>query len=73
MEDLIVQTPGVCGGEPRIAGHRLTVWFIQAQIRGGATVEYLCDEWDLTPEQVEAAASYGRKGKVRPRVAPRAR
>lgn len=54
-------TPGVCGGRPRIAGHRIRVQDIAAWLEKGG---YSADEIvasidpDLTPAKVCAALAY---------------
>ena len=52
-------TPGVAGGRPRIAGHRITVadiaiWHQQM----GKSVEEICSEYGLGPSDVHAALAY---------------
>ncbi len=52
-------TPGVCGGKPRIAGHRITVqniaiWFTQK----GMSIDDIVREYHLTPADIHAALAY---------------
>ena len=52
-------TPGVAGGKPRIAGHRITVqniviWHEQM----GKSVDEICTEYALTLAEVYAALAY---------------
>ena len=52
-------TPGVAGGKPRIAGHRITVqdvaiWHLQM----GKSVEEICSEYGLGLSDVHAALAY---------------
>ncbi len=55
----IVRTPGVCGGDPRIAGRRITVHFIVNYIeRLKGSVEEMGQAFDLTPAQIYAALAY---------------
>lgn len=61
MHPLIETTPGIAGGKPRIAGHRITVEDIviwhEYQGKGSAQIG---DEFDLTPSEVSAALAYYR-------------
>ena len=55
----IERTPGVVGGKPRIAGHRITVqdiaiWHQQM----GKSVEEICSEYGLGLSDVHAALAY---------------
>lgn len=52
-------TPGIAGGKPRIAGHRITVqniviWHEQM----GRSVEEICSDYGLTLAEVYAALAY---------------
>ena len=52
-------TPGVCGGKPRIAGHRVTLqnvafWY-EAE---GQSVDEIATEYGLTLGDVHAALAY---------------
>ena len=52
-------TPGICGGKPRIAGHRITVQNIAIwHEKMGRSVDEIATEYDLTLGQVYAALSY---------------
>jgi uncharacterized protein (DUF433 family) len=56
----IISTPGVCGGKPRIAGHRLKVQHIAVEYeRLNMTPEQICDAHPgLTLAEVFAAMAY---------------
>jgi uncharacterized protein (DUF433 family) len=55
----IVKTPGVVGGEPRIAGRRLPVHrIIYEHEVEGTPVGEIAEIYDLTPAQVYAALAY---------------
>lgn len=55
----IVQTPGVCGGRPRIAGTRITVRNIVNVIKMDLTPEKIVEESNrLSLAQVHAALAY---------------
>ncbi len=52
-------TPGVAGGKPRIAGHRITVQnIIIRHERMGKSADEICAEYDLTLADVYAALAY---------------
>jgi uncharacterized protein (DUF433 family) len=56
---LIVQTPEVCGGRPRIAGHRITVQNIAIDFNAGMKPEDIISEKPyLTLAEVYAALAY---------------
>ncbi|MEM9272134.1 MAG: DUF433 domain-containing protein [Cyanobacteria bacterium P01_F01_bin.143] len=56
---LIVQTPGVCGGRPRIAGTRVTVQNVAIDFNSGMKPEEIVSERrNLNPAQVYAALAY---------------
>ena len=49
-------TPGVAGGKPRIAGHRITVQnIVICHERMGKSADEICAEYDLTLADVYAA------------------
>jgi uncharacterized protein (DUF433 family) len=55
----IEQTPGVCGGKPRIAGHRITVQNVVIwHERLGRSADSIADEYGLSLSQVYAALAY---------------
>jgi uncharacterized protein (DUF433 family) len=52
-------TPGISGGKPRIAGHRITVQNIVIwHERMNKSVDEICAEYDLTLADVYAALAY---------------
>ncbi|MGV0028081.1 DUF433 domain-containing protein [Phormidesmis priestleyi] len=56
---LIVQTPGVCGGRSRIAGHRITVQNIAIDFNAGMKPEGIISEKPYsTMAEVYAALVY---------------
>lgn len=56
---LITQTPGICGGRPRIAGTRITVRNIVNWLRMGWSAEKIVDQYrHLSLAQVHAALAY---------------
>ena len=55
----IESTPGVCGGKPRIAGHRITVQNVVIwHERMGLSADAIADEYGLALSQVYAALAY---------------
>ena len=59
LDDQIESTPGVMGGKPRIAGHRITVQNIAVwHERMGRSADEIADEYDLTLTEVYAALAY---------------
>jgi uncharacterized protein (DUF433 family) len=63
MSDLAIQhieiTPGICGGKPRIAGHRITVQNVAIwHEKLGRSVDEIATEHDLTLAEIYAALSY---------------
>jgi uncharacterized protein (DUF433 family) len=56
----ITRTPGVCGGKPRIAGHRITVQHIAIDYQwDGMSPEEICEQHPgLTLGKVHAALAY---------------
>jgi uncharacterized protein (DUF433 family) len=62
---LIVQTPDVCGGRPRIAGHRLTVHNIVIDFNAGMQPSDIVRERpQITLAQVYAALTYYHANQV---------
>ena len=56
MNPRIETTPGIAGGKPRIAGHRITVEDIVIwHEHQGKSSAQIADEFDLTPSEVHAA------------------
>src|SRR5918911_1655987 len=55
----IVSTPGVLGGKPRIAGHRISVQDVAIwHERMGMSVDEIATEYNLTLGEIYAALSY---------------
>lgn len=69
---LIAQSPGVCGGRPRIAGTRVTVQSIAIDFNAGLKpVNIVSKREHLTPAQVYAALAYyyANKGAIASEIA----
>lgn len=45
-------------GKPIITGTRIPVALVVGQLAGGESVESVCTNYELTPEQVRAALAY---------------
>lgn len=59
LDQHIEVTPGIAGGKPRIAGHRVTVQNIVIwHERIGKSVDEIVSEYDLTLADVYAALAY---------------
>src|SRR6266542_3819197 len=59
LDQHIEVTPGVAGGKPRIAGHRITVQNIAIwHERLGKSADEIAAEYDLTLADVHAALAY---------------
>lgn len=55
----IVRTEGVLGGEPRLAGHRISVLQVADMvIKGDRSPEYVADQLDLSLADVHTALAY---------------
>jgi uncharacterized protein (DUF433 family) len=59
LDQLIEITPGVAGGKPRIAGHRITVQNIAIWHEcQGRSADEIAADYDLTLSEVYAALAY---------------
>ena len=59
LDQHIEITPGVCGGKPRIAGHRITIRQIVVwHERLGHSADEIATEYDLELSDVYAALAY---------------
>ncbi len=59
LDQHIEITPGICGGKPRIAGHRITVQQIVIwHDRIGRSADEIATEYDLGLSDVYAALAY---------------
>jgi uncharacterized protein (DUF433 family) len=59
LDQHIEITPGIAGGKPRVAGHRITVHDIAIwHERMGKSVDEISVEYDLTLADVHAALAY---------------
>jgi uncharacterized protein (DUF433 family) len=58
MNDRIVIDPRVCHGKPVIRGTRTPVAVVVGGLAGGMTSEEVQREYDLTPDDVQAALAF---------------
>ena len=59
LGSLIVSTPGVLGGKPRIQGHRVAVHRVAGWWQLGLTVEEIAEKHpSLGPAEIHAALAY---------------
>lgn len=59
LDQRIIRTPDVCGGKPRIAGHRITVQNIAIwHDRLGWSADEIASEYDLELADIYAALVY---------------
>ena len=55
----VTADPRVAFGKPVFAGTRTPVVVVLAQLAAGVPEEVLCDEYDLTRDQLRGAIRYG--------------
>ncbi|PQJ26789.1 hypothetical protein BSZ35_17800 [Salinibacter sp. 10B] len=59
LDQRIVRTPDICGGKPRIAGHRITVQNIAIwHDRLGWSADEIASEYDLELADIYAALAF---------------
>lgn len=59
IDQHIESTPGICGGRPRIAGHRITVEQIAIwHDRMGLNADEIADEYNLSLADIYAALAF---------------
>ena len=59
LDQHITMSPGVLGGKPCIAGHRIAVEHIMVwHLREKRSVEEIARTYDLTPASIHAALTY---------------
>ena len=51
----IISDPEILGGKPTIKGHRIAVSQLLGQLAGGATLQELQDDYQLTGDEMRAA------------------
>lgn len=57
-QERIVFDEKIMGGKPVIKGTRVPVEVIIGSLAGGMTIEEVCDEYRVTPQDVQAALAY---------------
>jgi uncharacterized protein (DUF433 family) len=59
LEEMLVETPGICGGKLRINGTRITVERVAAMTEQGYSAQQILESYDhLSLAQVYAALAY---------------
>jgi uncharacterized protein (DUF433 family) len=58
IKSIIIRTPGVMGGRPRVDGHRIRVQDVAHWYKLGMSPDEIASELDLTLGQVHGALSY---------------
>jgi uncharacterized protein (DUF433 family) len=59
LASMVVQTPGIAGGKPRLKGHRVAVHRVAGWWKLGLTVEEIGERLSsLTPAEIHAALAY---------------
>jgi len=60
--DMIVSTPGILRGRPRIKGTRIPVSLVLGYLASGKTADEIIEEYsDLTKDQIAACLDYARE------------
>ena len=57
----IIITKDTCSGSPRIDGRRITVYNILGYLAGEMTISEICEEFNLTKEQVIEAIEWAKE------------
>lgn len=57
-QDRINIDPKILGGKPVIKGRRVAVEVLVGALAGSMSLEEVCREWAVTPEDVRAALAY---------------
>lgn len=64
LDQRIVRTPDICGGKPRIAGHRITVQNIAIwHDRLGWSADEIASEYGLELADIYAGLAFGPQGR----------
>ena len=61
MNDRIVIDPRICHGKPVIRGTRTPVAIVIGSLAGGMTNEEVQREYDLTPNDIQAALAFAAR------------
>jgi uncharacterized protein (DUF433 family) len=70
LGDYLESDPAVRGGEPRIAGTRLTVWAVAARLNDGDPLGVLQEEYPHVPSEAFVAAYEYAQANPRPDYIP---
>jgi uncharacterized protein (DUF433 family) len=66
--ELVAVDRQVQGGKPVIKGTRVPVQVLVGSLAGGMTVEEVCEQYRVTPDQVRAALAYAAEALAQERV-----
>lgn len=64
----IAINPKITGGKPVIKGTRVPIQVIVGSLAGGMSIEEVCEQYRLTPKQVQAALAYAAQVLTEERV-----
>ncbi len=67
-QERITSDPEVMGGKPTIKHTRVPVQIIVGSLAGGMTVEDICHEYRVAPEDVRAALAYAAESLAEERL-----
>jgi uncharacterized protein (DUF433 family) len=62
MTDRVLIDPRIQHGKPLIRGTRVPIVRLIGGLAGGMSVDDVCREYDVTPEDVRAALAYASRG-----------
>ncbi len=54
----IVSEPRILGGKPIIEGTRISVDIVLEELAGGASIDELAEDFELTPEHIRRAIGF---------------
>ena len=66
--EYVAVNPRVLGGTPVMAGTRVPVQVVVGSLAGAMSVDEVCDQYRLTPAQVQAALAYATEVMAEERV-----
>lgn len=58
MSNYIESTQGICGGQPRISGRRITVFNVVARLYWEKSIATVMEDMELTMYEIKAAVSF---------------
>lgn len=66
MNDRIIVDPKICHGKPVIRGTRVPVARVVGYLAGGMSIEDVERDFDLSPDDVQAALNHAAKNFLHP-------